>query len=53
MLANYNADRRDLFTAAGRDYLAKVEVSTADRFVLDQLLASAALPVLGAEGGGG
>jgi transposase len=38
LLGNYNADRRELFTAAGRAYLAEVAVSAADRFVLDQLL---------------
>jgi transposase len=40
LLANYNADRRDLFTAAGLAYLAGVPVSAADRFVRDQLVAT-------------
>lgn len=40
VLANYNADRRDLFTAAGAEYLKQVAVSPADRFVLDQFLES-------------
>lgn len=40
VLADYNADRRDLFTAEGLTYLAEVKVSAADRFVVDQLLAS-------------
>ena len=37
ILSNYNADRKDLFTRTGLTYLARVQVSTADRFVLDQL----------------
>jgi transposase len=37
VLSNYNADRKDLFTVRGLTYLAKVRVSAADRFVLDQL----------------
>jgi transposase len=39
VLANYNADRRDLFTVAGGDYLNEVSatLSAADRFVLKQL----------------
>jgi transposase len=37
--ADYNADRRDLFTARGWESLAKVQLSDADRFVLDQLYA--------------
>src|SRR5438067_2203671 len=40
LLGNYNADRRDLFRAAGLAYLAGVPVSAADRFVRDQLLAT-------------
>jgi transposase len=35
--ADSNADRKDLFTAAGGASLAKVKSSDADRFVLDQL----------------
>ncbi|MCG8406900.1 MAG: IS110 family transposase [Phycisphaerales bacterium] len=37
ILANYNADRSDLFTNAGLAYLSSVTVSSADRFALDQL----------------
>jgi transposase len=39
ILAEYNADRKDLFTANGLEYLAQVQVSLADRFVIRQLLA--------------
>ncbi len=39
LLGNYNADRKDLFTVAGLAYLKKVSVSSADRFVLEQLTA--------------
>jgi transposase len=39
ILSDYNADRADLFTRLGLTYLAKVQVSQADRFVLDQLRA--------------
>jgi transposase len=35
--ADYNADRKDLFTAAGWAALLAVKLSDADRFVLDQL----------------
>jgi transposase len=35
--ADYNADRRDLFTAAGREHLDGLKLRDADRFVLDQL----------------
>lgn len=38
ILARYNADVRSLFTTAGRNYLAAVPLSTADRFTVDQLL---------------
>jgi transposase len=37
ILSNYNADVQNLFTRQGFEYLAGVEVSAADRFVLDQL----------------
>ena len=37
ILANYNADRKDLFTQEGRKYLDTVRVSNADRFAVDQL----------------
>jgi transposase len=39
VLADYNADRKDLFTAAGRAYLAAVRLNASDRFVVDQLRA--------------
>lgn len=39
IMADYNADRRDLFSLQGRMFLGKAPVSVADRFVLDQLLA--------------
>ena len=38
ILANYNADRKALFSVQGLEYLAKCKVSAADRFVIDQLL---------------
>ena len=37
ILSNDNADRPDLFTVAGLNDLAKILVSSSDRFVLDQL----------------
>jgi len=37
ILSDYNADRKDLFSSEGLAYLAEVQVSAADRFVLDQL----------------
>ncbi len=39
ILSDYNADRPDLFTAAGLAYLAKVKLTAADRFAVTQLLA--------------
>jgi transposase len=39
VLANYNADRVDLFGPEGREHLASVAVTKADRFVLNELLA--------------
>ncbi len=39
VLADYNADRVDLFTQAGLEYLTKFAVRDADRTVLDQLVA--------------
>ncbi len=36
VLSNYNADRRDVFTAAGEEYLKQLKLSSADRFVLEQ-----------------
>jgi transposase len=38
ILAAYNADVRNLFTAAGREHLAAVKLSAADRFAATQLL---------------
>lgn len=40
ILSDYNADREDLFTAAGTEYLKQVAVSDSHRFVLDELLRS-------------
>ena len=37
ILSNYNADRQDLFTRDGLKYLAEADVSSADRFTLNQL----------------
>lgn len=37
ILAHYNADQKNLFSQAGREYLAKVELSSADRFTADLL----------------
>jgi transposase len=37
ILADYNADRKNLFTVNCQQYLALVEVGEADRFVLSQL----------------
>lgn len=39
ILSDYNADRPDLFTAEGLEYLRSVAVSAAARFILNQLLA--------------
>ena len=39
ILSDYNADRPDLFTVEGLEYLAKVKLSAADRFAVEQLLA--------------
>jgi transposase len=39
ILADYNADRKDLFTAAGLAHLAAAPLNEADRFVADQLVA--------------
>jgi transposase len=38
ILANYNADRVNLFGVEGREHLSTVVVTKADRFVLDELL---------------
>lgn len=40
LLATYNADRKDLFSAQGLEHLATVAVTAADRIVLEQLLAT-------------
>ena len=37
ILSHYNADLKNLFTQQGRKYLATIELSSADRFVADQL----------------
>ncbi len=37
VLSHYNADLKNLFTEAGREYLAMIKLSEADRFVTDQL----------------
>jgi transposase len=37
ILSDYNADRRDLFTAEGLAYLDQVQLSEADRFAIQQL----------------
>jgi transposase len=39
VVSDYNADRKDLFTAQGLAYLEALPVSPADRFVLGQLTA--------------
>jgi transposase len=38
ILARYNADVKNLFTAAGQDHLAAQKLLASDRFVVDQLL---------------
>jgi transposase len=40
ILSDYNLDRRDLFTKAGREHAQHVKLLDADRFVLDELYAS-------------
>jgi len=37
IVANYNADRTDLFSRAGRAYLAQIELTAADRLAADLL----------------
>jgi transposase len=37
VLSHYNADVKNLFTQKGREYLALIELSAADRFLTDQL----------------
>src|SRR5262249_15073839 len=39
VVSDYNADRRDLFSALGWKSLERVKLSASDRFVLDQLYA--------------
>jgi transposase len=38
VLSHYNAERRDLFSQAGLQYLAEIKLTPTDRLVLDQLL---------------
>jgi transposase len=40
VVSNYNADRPDLFEAEGQAHLAELPLTPADRFVVEQLLAS-------------
>jgi len=40
VVSDYNADRSDLFTAEGLQYLATLKLASADRFVVDQLLSA-------------
>jgi transposase len=37
ILSDYNADRRDLFTVAGLEYLAKCSLNDSDRLIVKQL----------------
>ena len=37
ILSHYNADQKNLFTRAGRKYLARIKLSSADRFTVDLL----------------
>jgi transposase len=37
ILADYNLDRKDLFTECGQEYLAALSLEAEDRFVVDQL----------------
>jgi transposase len=37
VLSDYNADRRDLFTAAGLEYLTQLQLAAIDQFVVAQL----------------
>lgn len=39
ILSHFNLDREDLFTEVGREYLATLSLSPADRFCVDQLTA--------------
>jgi transposase len=39
ILSDYNADRPDLFTVEGLEYLAQVKLSVTERLAVDQLLA--------------
>lgn len=38
IMSDYNADRKDLFTKKGRDFLEKYPLSRADRFTITQLV---------------
>jgi transposase len=37
VLSHYNADQKSLFSQAGRDYLAQIELSVTDRFTVELL----------------
>ena len=39
ILSNYNADRRDLFTKSGQEFVGTYPFSAADRFSMNQLIA--------------
>jgi transposase len=38
LVAHYNADRKDLFSAEGQEYLAGLTIEPVDRYVLEQML---------------
>ena len=38
ILSNYNADRKSLFTVKGQEYLSKVDLLDADRYIIDDML---------------
>jgi transposase len=40
LISAHNSDRSDLFSSQGQEYLAQLPLPAADRFVLEQLLAS-------------
>ena len=39
IMSNYNADRQDLFSKAGQEFVSTYSLSAADRFSMDQLIA--------------
>lgn len=39
IMSNYNADRKDLFSRAGQDFLKQFKLSPADRFAINQMTA--------------